>query len=79
MNRFKNTSFLKLALRFFIVFFILVGFMRVFMGIFKFDGFQGMKTELFEDGKWMLFLQLQVGLSLVYGLFMAGYYKYIKK
>ena len=79
MNPYKNTSFLKLALRFFLVFFIMVGLIRVFMGIFKFDGFEGMQNEFFANGKWVVFLQLQVGLSIVYGVFMAGYYKYIKK
>lgn len=49
------------------------------MGIFKFDGFEGMQNEFFAEGKWMVFLKLQVGLSIVYGVFMAGYYKYIKK
>lgn len=79
MNQYKTTSFIKLALRFFVVFFVLVGIMRVFMGVFKFDGFDGMTTEFFSNGNWKMFLKLQVGLSLVYGVFMAGYYKFIKK
>ena len=79
MNTYKNSSFLKLALRFFIVFFVLVGIMRIFMGIFRFDGIEGMQNEYFNNGNWKEFLQLQLGLALVYGLFMAGYYKLIKK
>ena len=79
MNQYKKAPFIKLAIRFTIVFFVLVGIMRMFMGLFKFDGVQGMISEYFSDGKWIQFLQLQVSLSLLYGLFMAGYYKYIKK
>lgn len=79
MNPYKNASFFKLALRFFIVFFVLVTFIRVFTGIFRFDGFEGMQNEYFANGNWKSFLIMQSAMSLFYGLFIAGYYKYIKK
>ena len=79
MNQYKQISFLKLTIRFVIVFFILVTFIRLFMGFFKFDGITGLKNEYYIDGKWQVFLKVQVMMSLMYGLLMAGYYKFIKK
>lgn len=79
MNSYKNTSFLKLALRFFAVFFVLIGVFRILMGIFRFDGVEGMLSEYFAGDSWKSFLLFQLGASLFYGLFMAGYYKFIKK
>ena len=79
MNLYKNTSFLKLALRFFIGFFIFVTILRLFMGFFKFEGIEGLKQAYYYEGKWIFFLQTQLLFSVLYGLFMAGYYKFIKK
>jgi len=79
MNQYKNTSFLKLTIRFVIVFFILVTIMRLFIGFFKFEGMEGLKNAYLIDGKWQPFLKMQVMMAVFYGLFMAGYYKFIKK
>jgi hypothetical protein len=79
MNQYKKTSFLKLVLRFVIGFFIFVSILRLFMGFFKFEGIEGLKQAYYYEGKWRLFLQTQVLFSVLYGLFMAGYYKFIKK
>ncbi|PCI07071.1 MAG: hypothetical protein COB73_08835 [Flavobacteriaceae bacterium] len=79
MNQYKNTSFLKLSLRFIIVFFVLVTIMRLFIGFFKLDGMEGLKNAYLNEGKWKAFLQIQAMMSVFYGLFMAGYYKFIKK
>lgn len=79
MSAYQNTSFIKLAVRFFIVFFILIGVFRILMGIFRFDGIEGMLNHYFYDGNWKSFVTFQLGASLFYGLFMAGYYKFIKK
>lgn len=79
MNQYKNTSFIKLAIRFTIVFFVLVTSIRLFMGFFEFDGFEGLKNEYLIDGKWQPFLKTQILFSVFYGLFMTGYYKFIKK
>ena len=79
MNQYKNTSFLKLTIRFVIVFFVLVTIIRLFMGFFKFDGIEGLKEAYFNDGKGQMFLRTQVMMSVLYGALMAGYYKFIKK
>lgn len=79
MNQYKNTSFLKLTIRFVIVFFVLVTILRLFMGFFKFDGMEGLKEAYYNDGKWQLFFRTQATMSLLYGVLMAGYYKFIKK
>jgi uncharacterized BrkB/YihY/UPF0761 family membrane protein len=77
MNKIK-ASFWKLTLRFSIVFFVLFAIFRTIFKILK-DGFSQMKTDYFSQDTWHLFLiQLAIG-SLCYGLFMAGYYKFIKK
>ncbi len=79
MNQYKKTTFLKLALQFLIGFFIFVTILRLFTGFFKFEGIEGAKQAYLYDGNWKPFLQSQVLFSLLYGLFMAGYYKFIKK
>lgn len=79
MNQYKKTAFLKLALRFTLGFFVIVALLRLFIGFFRFEGIEGLKQAYFEEGKWQLFLQVQVVFALFYGLFMAGYYKFIKK
>ncbi|MDC9723873.1 MAG: hypothetical protein PSN34_14025 [Urechidicola sp.] len=79
MNQYKNASFLKLTIRFVIVFFVLVTILRLCMGFFKFDGMEGLKTAYYYDDMWKVFLKTQALMSLLYGLLMAGYYKFIKK
>jgi len=79
MNQYKNASFLKLTFRFVIGFFVLVTIMRLFIGFFKFEGIEGLKSAYYDNGKWQVFLKMQVIMSVLYGLFMAGYYKFIKK
>ncbi len=79
MNQYKNASFIKLAIRFTIVFFILVTLIRLFMGFFNFDGYEGLKNAYLVDGKWQPFLKTQGLMSVLYGLLLAGYYKFIKK
>lgn len=78
-NPYKNASFFKLALRFFLVFFIAVSILRIFIGVFKFDGIGGMVDNYFANDNWKQFLILQGTMALLYGLFLAGYYKFIKK
>lgn len=53
--------------------------MRLFIGFFKLDGMEGLKNAYLNEGKWKAFLQIQAMMSVFYGLFMAGYYKFIKK
>jgi hypothetical protein len=53
--------------------------MRLFIGFFKFDGIEGLQNAYLVDGKWQPFLKTQAMMSAFYGVFMAGYYKFIKK
>jgi len=79
MNQYKKASFIKLALRFTLSFFVIITLLRLFTGIFRFDGLLGLKQAYLVDGKWQPFLKVQTVMSLIYGLFMTGYYKFIKK
>lgn len=79
MNQYKKASFIKLVLRFTLSFFVIVTLLRLFTGVFRFDGFLGVKQAYLIEGKWQPFLQTQLIFSVIYGLFMAGYYKFIKK
>jgi len=53
--------------------------MRLFIGFFKFEGMEGVQNAYLVDGKWQVFLKTQAMMSVLYGLLMAGYYKFIKK
>jgi hypothetical protein len=79
MNQYKNAHFLHLFLRFSIIFFVIITLFKIVIGFFRFEGLQGLNSEYFIDGKWQPFLQSQVVMSLIYGLLMAIYYKFIKK
>jgi hypothetical protein len=79
MNQYKNQSFFKLAIRFAIVFLLIVSFIEIVFSSVKNLSFTGMFTELFSDGKWFFFVKRLSVMSAFYGLFMAGYYKFIKK
>ena len=79
MNQYKNASFLKLFIRFTIIFFIVVALIKIFTGFFRFEGLEGLKNEYFIEGKWQPFLKTIWIMSMMYGLFMTVYYKFIKK
>lgn len=79
MNPYKNQSFLKLTIRFSSIFFVVVTILKILISIFKNGGITGMISEYFSAETWLSFLTIQVVMSLVYGLLMAGYYKFIKK
>jgi purine-cytosine permease-like protein len=79
MNNYKEIRFIKLFIRFTIVFFIVIMLFKLIIGFFRFEGIEGLNNEYFIDGKWQPFIQLQVVMSLAYGLFIAIYYKFIKK
>ena len=75
----KKESFFKLTLRFGLVFLVIVSVVKVFMSIFKTGSFDAMIEANFGEDTFVKFLTTNVALSLFYGLFMAGYYKFIKK
>ena len=79
MNPYKNQSFLKLIIRFAAVFFVVVTILKIMISMFKNGSVSGMAAEFFSAETWMPFLTIQLVMSLIYGLIMAGYYKFIKK
>lgn len=79
MNNYKAQSFLKLTLRFSIIFLIVITLIKIVISIFNNGGVDGMIQEYFSPDTWERFAIAQSVMSLFYGLFMAGYYKFIKK
>jgi len=79
MNQYKNEPFLKLALRFALIFLIVISIIKIVFSIFNHGGIDGMVAEFFSADTWLLFVKMQLMMSAIYGLFMAGYYKFIKK
>jgi len=79
MSQYKNQSFLKLVIRFGLIFLVVVSIIKIIMSIFKTGSFSGMVDEYFMEDRWQQFAKIQIAISLFYGLFMAGYYKFIKK
>lgn len=79
MNPYKNQSFLKLTVRFALIFFVVVTILKIIISIFKNSGVSGMVAEYFSVETWLPFVTIQFVMALVYGLLMAGYYKFIKK
>lgn len=79
MNPYKNQSFLKLTVRFAAIFLVIVTILKIIISIFKNGGISGMIFEYFSAETWMPFLTIQLVMSLIYGLIMTGYYKFIKK
>jgi succinate dehydrogenase hydrophobic anchor subunit len=79
MNPYKNQSFLKLTVRFAAVFLVVVTILKIMISMFKNGGVSGMIAEFFSAETWLPFLTIQLVMALIYGLIMAGYYKFIKK
>jgi succinate dehydrogenase hydrophobic anchor subunit len=79
MNPYKNQSFLKLTVRFAAVFLVVVTILKIIISMFKNGGILGMVAEFFSAETWLPFVTVQLVMALVYGLLMAGYYKFIKK
>jgi|GEM_PF-1358424 hypothetical protein len=79
MNQYKNKSFFKLALRFGVVFLIVVSIIEIVFSIVKNGGFSVMIDQNFLNGNWIFFAKRMLFMSAFYGVFMAGYYKFIKK
>jgi len=79
MNRYKSSSFIKLFIRFFLVFLIVFTVAKMLISIVRLEGIQPMMDQYFSSETWVQFAKMQFVLSGIYGLFMAGYYKFIKK
>jgi hypothetical protein len=79
MNKYKEQSFFSLALRFGLTMIVIVFVLEIGFSILKNLSFSIMIEHVFSDGKWKYFMKKLVVLSVIYGVFMAGYYKFIKK
>ena len=79
MNVYKNVSFVKLLVRFGLIFLIIITIIKIGVSIFQNGSFSGMQQEYFSTENFGSFVKIQLIMSLVYGAFMAGYYKFIKK
>jgi len=79
MNTYKNSSFLKLTIRFGLVFLVVVTSIKIIFSIFTNGGISGMVAQYFSASTWEQFVRMQLLMSALYGALMAGYYKFIKK
>ena len=79
MNAYKNQSFFTLTIRFGFIFLIVITIIKIGISVFKNGGITGMVNQYFSADTWLQFVKVQLVMSLFYGLFMAGYYKFIKK
>ncbi|MFK5958025.1 MAG: hypothetical protein QM495_04035 [Lutibacter sp.] len=79
MNQYKNQPFLKLVIRFGFIFLIVITLLKIIMSIYSNGSISGMINEFFSEETWLLFVKIQLVMSAFYGVFMAGYYKFIKK
>jgi len=78
MSDISKQPFLTLFLRFFSIFLIVVTIIKIIFALVS-DGYESMMNEFFSAANWMQFVKIQLAMSAVYGLFMTGYYKFIKK
>lgn len=78
MSDISKQPFLTLFLRFFSIFLIVVTIIKIVFALVS-DGYESMMNEFFSDANWMQFAKMQLVMSAVYGGFMTGYYKFIKK
>jgi len=79
MNQYKSATFLNLTIRFGAGFLVLFSIVKIGLKILRSGSFNQMVADYFGSETWYLFVtQILLG-SLFYGLFMAGYYKFIKK
>ena len=79
MSAYKSQPFFKLVLRFGLIFLAVITVLKITISIFKTGGITGMVDQYFSEDRWMQFVKIQLAISAIYGLFMAGYYKFIKK
>lgn len=79
MSAYKNQSFFTLTIRFGFIFLIVITIIKIGISVFKNGGITGMVNQYFTADTWLQFVKVQLVMSLFYGLFMAGYYKFIKK
>jgi len=76
---YKKEPFFRLVVRFGIIFFILIFSIEIIFSVIVNASFTAMLQQYFLNGSWIYFLIRLIAMSVFYGLFMAVYYKFIKK
>jgi hypothetical protein len=79
MNSYKKVPFFKLVLQFGVGFLIIIFCIEIIISVIKNASFTVMLNQYFYNGNWIFFFERLIIMSVFYGLFMAGYYKFIKK
>lgn len=79
MNTYRSRPFFNLVLRFGLIFLVVISIIKIAISIFRTGGIAGMIDQYFAEDRWIQFIKFQLIISAIYGLFMAGYYKFIKK
>ncbi|MDX1829383.1 MAG: hypothetical protein R3342_07540 [Lutibacter sp.] len=79
MNSYKKVPFFKLVLQFGVGFLIIIFCIEIIISVIKNASFTAMLNQYFYNGNWFFFFERLIIMSVFYGLFMAGYYKFIKK
>jgi len=79
MNSYKKIPFFKLVLQFGVGFLIIIFCIQIIISVIKNASFTAMLHQYFYNGNWVFFFEQLIIMSVFYGLFMAGYYKFIKK
>ena len=79
MTSIQKQSFFKIALRFALIFLVFITLLKIIVTSLFYSSFNEMLHEYFSKDTWQAFAITQVTFSVIYGLFMAVYYKYIKK
>ena len=78
MKDYSKQSFFKLTFRFLAIFFVVILLIKLFISLFT-GGITEVSLASFSDGTAVKFISKYLLMSLIYGIFMAGYYKFIKK
>lgn len=79
MNSYKKVPFFKLVLQFGLGFLVIIFCIEIIFSVIKKASFTAMLNEYFYNGNWLFFFERLIIMSIFYGIFMSGYYKFIKK
>lgn len=79
MNSYKKVPFFKLVLQFGLGFLVIIFCIEIIFSVIKNASFTAMLHQYFYNGNWFFFFERLIIMSIFYGIFMAGYYKFIKK
>lgn len=75
----QKQSFFKNIFKFALIFLIFITILKVIITALFYSSYTEMLREYFSKDTWKQFAGTQITISVIYGLFMAVYYKFIKK